>query len=199
MSFLSTSLFYILWILKGTPWALKTAICTEQITPVGEEERIINVHVFCFVLLFKGAWEERHERAESEFCSSATCKGCYTRLRIAIVTSVPHIISSWTYDLIFWNTCTHAYIRIRTQTHSHTRTQTITLTRSHTHPPTPIYSILHYYWLYYYNFQEVIHDFSFHRDIHMRWHRSHLPLFIHQHGKDNRTHKSNEGKLCWAS
>ena len=33
----------------------------------------------------------------------------------------------------------------------------------------------------------------------MRWHRGHIPLFIHQHVKDKTTHKSNEGKVCWAS
>ena len=33
----------------------------------------------------------------------------------------------------------------------------------------------------------------------MGWHRGHIPLIIHQHGKDRRTHKSNEGKVCWAS
>ena len=34
------------------------------------------------------------------------------------------------------------------------------------------------------NFQAVIHDFLFHWGINMRWHRGHILLFIHQHGKD---------------
>ena len=34
------------------------------------------------------------------------------------------------------------------------------------------------------NFQAVIHDLLFHWEINMRWHRGHIPLFMHQHGKD---------------
>ena len=34
------------------------------------------------------------------------------------------------------------------------------------------------------NFQAVIHDFSFHWGINMRWDRDHIPLLIHQHGKE---------------
>ena len=29
--------------------------------------------------------------------------------------------------------------------------------------------------------------------------QSHIPFFIHQHGKNKRTHKSNEGNVCCAS
>ena len=43
------------------------------------------------------------------------------------------------------------------------------------------------------NFIEVMHNL-FHWGIHMTWHRGHIPLFIHRHGKENRTHKSNEVK-----
>ena len=51
----------------------------------------------------------------------------------------------------------------------------------------------------FWNFQAVIYDFLFHWGINMRWDRCHIPLFIHQQGKDKRTHKSNEGKVCLAS
>ena len=37
------------------------------------------------------------------------------------------------------------------------------------------------------NFKAIIHSFLFHWGINMRWHRGHIPLFIHQHGKDKRT------------
>ena len=42
------------------------------------------------------------------------------------------------------------------------------------------------------NFQAKIHSFLFHWGINMRWHRDHIPLFIHQHGKDKNTNQMRE-------
>lgn len=45
------------------------------------------------------------------------------------------------------------------------------------------------------NFQSVIHDSSINKHTNMRGHRRQIPLVIQQHGKDESTHKPNEGEV----
>ena len=49
------------------------------------------------------------------------------------------------------------------------------------------------------NFQAVTYDYLFHWGINISLRRVEIPLFILQHGKGKRTHKSNKGKVCWLS
>lgn len=45
------------------------------------------------------------------------------------------------------------------------------------------------------NFQAVMHDFVINWGTNKSWHRVHIPLVIHQYGKEKRTHKANEGEV----